>query len=126
MDLAVFLVSLEHLSGDDLRCIAAWIGEQPHTAADEVEAWEDLILVDGVLRTTGRKNDAAYAAHAAVSAVHRAAEAVGDTVDASLVTRVAREAALVARTLVAGDDAEPAATRVQGAWSRAARSATAA
>ncbi|HEY7438486.1 MAG TPA: hypothetical protein VIC35_03730 [Acidimicrobiia bacterium] len=119
MDIARFVSSLERLSADDLRMIASAIDDPHCNAAAEVAAWEDLIAVDGALRATGRGKEAARAAHEAVKAVRHSAEQSQVLLDATAVTRVAREAAVVARALVAGEDAQPSVTRVYDTWRRA-------
>ena len=106
MELGVFVEMLGRLNADEMSAVARAIDASHQTAADEVAAWEDLMRIDDALRSRGRTRVAARAAHDAVQAVHSAATDA-DIADA-VVTRVAREAALLARAMVAGTD-EPVA-----------------
>jgi hypothetical protein len=93
---------LRRLDADDFTVVACAIDSAHQTAADEVEAWEDLMRVDELLRQTGRSRVAARAAHDAVHAVRIAEAETAVPVPSETVTRVAREAALLARAIVAG------------------------
>ena len=101
MELVVFVEMLRRLGPDDLSAVAAAIDASHQTAADEVMAWEDLMRIDDALRVRGRSRVAARAAHDAVTAVRAAAESADHDIPPSTVTRVAREAALLARAMVA-------------------------
>src|SRR5262245_61305526 len=92
---------LRRLGPDDLNAVARAIDASHQTAADEVMAWEDLMRIDEALRLQGRSRVAARAAHEAVSAVRLAVAASDVEVPETVVTRVAREAALLARAMVA-------------------------
>lgn len=105
MDLATFVEGLRRLDGEDLRAIAGSIDRCHQSAADELDAWETLLRIEGALRHNGRSRAAARAAHLAVEAVRAAARASEIQLPDAAVTRVAREAALVARGLVAGPEA---------------------
>jgi hypothetical protein len=104
VELAAFLTLLQGLDAAELRSIARAIEAAHQTAADEVAAWEDLMKVDEALRVRGRSRVAARAAHEAVQAVRRAVDGSAVVVSDSVTTRVAREAALLARAIVAGVD----------------------
>ena len=108
MELDEFVEMLGRLNATEMQAVAAAIDASHQTAADEVEAWEDLMRIDDALRSRGRTRAGARAAHEATQAVRAAAGQTGVEISASLVTRVAREAALLARALVAGAD-EPVA-----------------
>ncbi len=104
MELPDFVASLRTLGPDDLRSVADAIERSHQTAADEVAAWEDLMRIDEALRRGGRSRAAARAAHEAVTAIRTAVEASAADVPDAVVTRVAREAALLARAMVAESD----------------------
>lgn len=104
MELATFVEMLRRLQADDLDALVAAIDESHRTAADEVAAWEDLMRVDDALRRAGRSRVAARAAHEAVQAVRFAVTDSGASISDTMVTRIAREAALLARAMVAGTD----------------------
>jgi len=108
VELSAFVEMLRGLGPDDLGAVARAIDASHQTAADEVQAWEDLMRVDEALRHCGRSRAAARAAHEAVAAVRHAATRSDIEIPDSVVTRVAREAALLARALVA-DSAETVA-----------------
>src|SRR6476660_4770817 len=92
---------LRRLGPEDLNADARAIDASHQTAADEVMAWEDLMRVDEALRLRGRSRVAARAAHEAVAAVRHAVAMSDVEVPDTVVTRVAREAALLARAMVA-------------------------
>jgi hypothetical protein len=108
MELPAFVEMLRGLGPDDLLAVARAIDASHQTAADEVEAWEDLMRVDEALRLRGQSRAAARAAHEAVAAVRAAVAASDIEISDTVVTRVAREAALLARAMVA-DAAEAVA-----------------
>jgi hypothetical protein len=116
VNLEGFVAALSGLSGDDIRALAIAIDEQHQTVADEVEAWEAVMCIDDALRQQGRSRTAARAAHDAVIALRAAAEASTIDIPDAVVIRVAREAALLARALVAGDDAGPALVHLASVW----------
>ena len=118
MELQDFVGALARLSGQDLRALGTAIDAHHATVADEVEAWEDMMAIDDALRRAGRSRVAARAAHDAVQAVQRAAAEASDELPATLVTRVAREAALLARALVAGEDAHGAVRHLLVEWTQ--------
>ena len=99
---------LGRLGPDDLVSVAHAIDQSHQTAADEVAAWEDLMRIDEALRVRGRSRVGARAAHDAVQAVRHAVAQCDVVISDTVVTRVAREAALLARALVA-DAEEPVA-----------------
>ncbi len=101
MDLAAFVDLLRRLGPDDLVAVSHAIDASHRTAADEVVAWEDLMHIDDALRRRGRSRVAARAAHDAVAAVRQAVADAPVAVPDVVVTRVAREAALLARAMVA-------------------------
>ena len=104
MELDGFVEMLGRLEAEDVNAVAHAIDASHQTAADEVEAWEDLMRVDDALRSHGRSRIAARAAHDAVQAVRSAVAATDVDLPDTVVTRVAREAALLARALVAGTE----------------------
>ncbi len=116
MELETFVDALAGLSGDDLRAVACAIDEHHQTVADEVAAWEDVMCIDEALRQAGRSRIAARAAHEAVQAVRSAAEKSDLEIPSAVVIRVAREAALLARALVAGTGADPAVRHLSRIW----------
>jgi hypothetical protein len=119
VELQAFVQMLRRLGPEDLYAVAHAIDASHQTAADEVMAWEDLMHIDEALRLQGRSRAGARAAHEAVTAV-RAAKAASDIeVPESVVTRVAREAALLARAMVA--DAPEAVANLQRAFAFATR-----
>ena len=122
VELPAFVEMLRGLGPDDLHAVARAIDASHQTAADEVEAWEDLMRVDEALRLQGRSRAAARAAHEAVAAVRFAVAATDIEVPESVVTRVAREAALLARAMVA--DAPEAVANLQREFAFAGISAS--
>ena len=108
MELNAFMDRLSRLDAEEVTAVARAIEASHQTAADEVAAWEDLMRIDEALRSRGRSRAAANAAHEAIAAVRRAVAAADEAVPETVVTRVAREAALLARALVAEAD-EPVA-----------------
>jgi hypothetical protein len=123
VELQAFVGALRRLSGDDLRAVACAIDEHHQTVADEVAAWEDVMCIDEALRTAGRSRVAARAAHEAVQAVRYAADRSELEIPSAVVIRVAREAALLARALVAGTGADPAVQHLSRIWGRVAAAA---
>lgn len=111
-----FVSALKRLDGDDIRAVACAIDDQHQTVADEVAAWEAVMCIDEALREMSRTRVAARAAHEAVQAVRTAAEASDVEIPDAVVIRVAREAALLARALVAGDRANPAVAHLSRSW----------
>jgi hypothetical protein len=116
VELQTFVGALRRLSGDDLRAVACAIDEHHQTVADEVAAWEDVMCIDEALRRAGRSRLAARAAHDAVQAVRQAADHAELEIPSAVVIRVAREAALLARALVAGTGADPAVQHLSRIW----------
>ena len=92
------------------------IDEHHQTVADEVAAWEAVMCIDDALRQESRSRMAARAAHEAVQAVRYAAQASDIDIPDAVVIRVAREAALLARALVAGNGADPAVAHLTRIW----------
>ncbi|MEP6625681.1 MAG: hypothetical protein ABJC79_14635 [Acidimicrobiia bacterium] len=115
MELESFMDRLRRLDAEDVAAVAREIEASHQTAADEVAAWEDLMRIDEALRSRGRSRVAANAAHQAIAAVRHAVAGTGEAVPETVVTRVAREAALLARALVAGVD-EPVAHLEREFW----------
>jgi hypothetical protein len=101
VELQAFVEMLRRLGPEDLSAVARAIDASHQTAADEVMAWEDLMRIDEALRLQGRSRTAARAAHEAVAAVRGAVAASDSEIPDTVVTRVAREAALLARAMVA-------------------------
>jgi hypothetical protein len=120
MQLEAFVGALERLDGDDIRALAIAIDEAHQTVADEVTAWEAVMCIDDALRDRGCARVAARAAHEAVQAVRVAAERSGTEIPDTVVIRVAREAAMLARALVAGHGADPAVAHLTLVWGRVA------
>jgi hypothetical protein len=116
VQLQEFVNALKHLDGDDIRAVACAIDEHHQTVADEVEAWEAVMCIDEALRDQSRSRLAARAAHEAVQAVRSASEASDVEIPDAVVIRVAREAALLARALVAGHGADPAVEHLSRIW----------
>ncbi|MGZ4675943.1 MAG: hypothetical protein ACXVJ7_00995 [Acidimicrobiia bacterium] len=102
MEFVTLVEMLRRLGPEDLCAVAVAIDASHRTAADEVTAWEDLMRIDEALRRRGRSRVAARAAHEAVGAVRYAVAQSPIEVPDTVVTRVAREAALLARAIVAG------------------------
>src|SRR5689334_13717628 len=113
---------LRRLGPEDLTAVARAIDASHQTAADEVMAWEDLMRIDEALRVRGRSRAAARAAHEAVAAVRMAVASTDVEVPDSVVTRVAREAALLARAMVA--DAPEAVANLRREFAFAGTSAS--
>ena len=123
MQLAGFVDALRRLDGDDIRAVACAIDEHHQTVADEVAAWEAVMCIDEALREGHRSRDAARAAHEAVQAVQAAAAASEIDIPDGVVIRVAREAALLARALVAGTGADPAVEHLSRIWGNVSNAA---
>ena len=119
MELQAFVEMLRRLGPEDLTAVARAIDASHQTAADEVMAWEDLMRIDEALRLQGRSRVAARAAHEAVAAVRFAVAATDIEVPETVVTRVAREAALLARAMVA--EAPEAVANLQREFAFASR-----
>jgi hypothetical protein len=126
VELETFVGALRRLSGDDLRAVACAIDDQHQTVADEVAAWEDVMCIDDALRRSSRSRVAARAAHEAVQAVRHAADASDLEIPSAVVIRIAREAALLARALVAGTGADPAVRHLSRIWGPVSSATTAA
>ncbi len=116
MELRGFVDALQRLDGDDIRAVACAIDDHHQTVADEVAAWEAVMCIDDALRLSSRSRLAARAAHDAVVAVRAAAAESETEIPDSVVIRVAREAALLARAMVAGERAEPAVEHLTHIW----------
>jgi hypothetical protein len=116
VELGTFIEMLARLSGEDVRVVAKTINEHHTTVGDEVDAWEALMRIDDELRATGRSRIAAVAAFDASQVVQTAARAGGIDLPDEAVTRVAREAALVARGIVAGEGAHTAVSHLLRDW----------
>ena len=111
---ARFTDALRHLSGDEIRQVAASLGSDALT--DEVDWWRATIAIDKVLRHSRCTRQAAHAASEAAHAVQHAAEHEGFTLPDADVTRVARAAADMARGLVAGTPARPVVRLIAEHW----------
>jgi hypothetical protein len=122
VELQAFVEMLRRLGPEDLTAVARAIDASHQTAADEVMAWEDLMRIDEALRLQGRSRAAARAAHEAVAAVRVAVAASDIEVPETVVTRVAREAALLARAMVA--DTPEAVANLQREFAFAGASAS--
>jgi hypothetical protein len=107
---------LQRLDGDDIRAVACAVVVHDQTVADEVAAWEAVMCIDDALRHSSRSRLAARAAHDAVQAVRAAAAGSATEIPDTVVIRVAREAALLARAMVAGARAEPAVEHLTHIW----------
>lgn len=116
MELRGFVDALQGLDGDDIRAVACAIDDHHQTVADEVAAWEAVMCIDDALRLSSRSRLAARAAHDAVQAVRAAAADSTTEIPDAVVIRVAREAALLARAMVAGERAEPAVEHLTHIW----------
>ncbi len=103
MTLEELLCALRALDAIGIARARTVIDAAHATIGDEVATWEELIAVDRRLRHRGRARDAALAAHRAAEAVRAAALAAGIALPDPAVTCVAREAAALARALVAAD-----------------------
>ncbi|GEM_PF-2286780 len=106
MELAELTGTLAQMTADDLRIVAKAIAVHHQSAGDEVDSWHAVVHIDEVLRRTGRSRQAAHAAYAAAQAVLAAAGASSVTLPDPEITKIARAAALIARGLVAGADAD--------------------
>jgi hypothetical protein len=116
VELRGFVDALQRLNGDDIRAVACAIDDHHQTVADEVAAWEAVMCIDDALRESSRSRLAARAAHDAVQAVRTAAADSATEIPDTVVIRVAREAALLARAMVAGERAEPAVEHLTHIW----------
>jgi hypothetical protein len=115
-----FVNALKRLDGEGICAVACAIDEHHQTVADEVAAWEAVMCIDDALRDASRSRVAARAAHEAVQAVRAAAEASDMEIPYAVVIRVAREAAQLARALVAGNGADPAVEHLSRNWGNVA------
>jgi len=91
----------------NLHAVARSHADHHGSAADEIDGFRAVVHIDTVLRKQSRTRDAALAASAATRAVAGAAEAGDILLPDPEVTQVARAAALIARGIVAGPEAEP-------------------
>lgn len=103
MTLDELLQALRSLDAAGIATLRERLADAHRTVADELDAWEELLTVDAALRRDGRSREAALAAHRAAQAVRAAALAAGIPLPDPAVTQVAREVAVLARALVAGD-----------------------
>jgi hypothetical protein len=106
MELAELTGTLAEMTADDLRIVAKSLAVRHQSAGDEVDSWHAVVHIDEVLRRTGRSRQAAHAAYAAAQAVLAAAASSSMVLPDPEVTRIARAAALVARGIVAGTEAD--------------------
>jgi hypothetical protein len=116
VELRGFVDALQRLDGDDIRAVACAIDDHHQTVADEVAAWEAVMCIDDALRVSSRSRVAARDAHDAVQAVRAAAAGSATEIPDTVVIRVAREAAVLARGLVGGARAEPAVVHLTHIW----------
>ncbi len=107
MELSDFTGTLKQMTPANVHAVARSHAEHHSSAADEIEATRAVVHIDTVLRKHARTRDAAHAAFAATRAVASAAEAGDILLPDPEVTQVARAAALIARGLVAGREADP-------------------
>jgi hypothetical protein len=107
MELHEFTVTLERMTPATLHAVARAHAEHHSSPADEIDAFRAVVHIDTVLRKQARSRDAARAAYAATRAITAAAEAGDILLPDPEVTQVARAAALIARGIIAGPDAEP-------------------
>jgi hypothetical protein len=107
MELATFTQALERLTPSSLHQVARSHAEHHCSPSDEIDAFRAVVHIDVVLRKTARTRAAAQAAYSATRAVTSAAEAGDILLPDPEVTQVARAAALIARGIVAGPEAEP-------------------
>ena len=104
MEPDAFAERLSELTGPDITALAASLRHELDTADGEVSWWRATITIGANLKRHHRSREAGMAAHRASTAVVRAAERAGYSVDRDDVTIVARAGAEVARVLVAQHD----------------------
>lgn len=107
MELSKFTGILAQMTPANVHAVARSHAEHHVSPADEIDAFRAVVHIDVVLRKHARTRDAAHAAYAATRAVSSAAEAGDILLPDPEVTRVARAAALIARGIVAGAEADP-------------------
>lgn len=107
MELNAFTTTLGQLTPANFHAVACSHTKHHDTPADEIDAFRAVVHIDLVLRKQARTRDAARAAYAATRAVSFAAEAGDILLPDPEVTQVARAAALIARGIVAGPEADP-------------------
>jgi len=107
MELSEFTRTLARMTPANLHAVARSHADHHGSAADEIDGFRAVVHIDTVLRKQSRTRDAALAASAATRAVAGAAEAGDILLPDPEVTQVARAAALIARGIVAGPEAEP-------------------
>jgi hypothetical protein len=107
MELNEFTGTLAQMTPANVHAVARSHAAHHGSPADEIDAFRAVVHIDTVLRKHARTRDAAHAAYAATRAVTFAAEAGDILLPDPEVTQVARAAALIARGIVAGDEADP-------------------
>jgi hypothetical protein len=125
MELAAFTEAIERMTPAELHDVARSHARHHACPADEVDAFRAFLRIEAVVRQQGRSRDAARAARAATRAVSAAADAGDILLPDPEVTLVARAAAVIARGLVAGPDAEPDVAWLLLEWSALFDAATA-
>lgn len=107
MELSVFTGTLAQMTPANVHAVARSHAEHHGSPADEIDAFRAVAHIDSVLHKHARTRDAAHAAFAATRAVASAAEAGDILLPDPEVTQVSRAAALIARGIVAGAEADP-------------------
>ncbi len=106
MELNEFTGTLAQMTPANVHAVARSHAEHHGSPADEIDAFRAVVHIDTVLRKHARTRDAAQAAFAATRAVASAAEAGDILLPDPEVTQVSRAAALIARGIVAGQEAD--------------------
>jgi hypothetical protein len=117
MELVAFTQAIQRMTPAELHDIARSHDRLHTSTADEIDAFRVVVHIDTVLRKHARTREAARAARAATRAVSAAADAGDILLPDPEVTQVARAAALVARGIVAGPEAEPDVRWLLLGWS---------
>ena len=118
MELGAFTGTLRQLSVTEIRTLAADLRSDTRSAEEEITAMRAMLAIDGHLHGVVMRNRAALAARDAAALVQRAALAEGVGLPDDDVTCVARAAAVIARGIVAGSEADREVQLLSQPWSR--------
>ena len=118
MELGAFTGTLRQLTVAEIRALAADLRSDTRTAEEEITAMRAMIAIDECLRGVVMRNRAALAARDASALVLRVAHSEGIELPDDDVTCVARAAAVIARGIVAGAEADRCVQLLAQPWSR--------
>jgi hypothetical protein len=116
MDLVHFSRTLRGLTADDIRVISCDLADLVSSPSEAVAATKAALAIDHAVQRAHRQPQAGLAAYSVSQCVLAAAERAGFVLPNDDVTRVARNAAAVARGCVAGPPASGAVAFLAGGF----------